>query len=110
MSELNNLTQQLLFLKDKLSKLENENTQEEKKKDEVNDNITDSSETQIVNDLAPNVVVADEISSSEDDLPKKRKLMHNFIEEIDIQHKKITTLELDNQKNGGSKQTEKKKF
>ncbi|GAB1223483.1 hypothetical protein ENUP19_0149G0015 [Entamoeba nuttalli] len=75
MFEVNNLTQQLLFLKDKLSKLENENTQEEKKKDEINYNITDSSETQIVNDLAPNVVVADEISSSEDDLPKKRKLM-----------------------------------
>ncbi|GAB1226458.1 hypothetical protein ENUP19_0294G0013 [Entamoeba nuttalli] len=70
-SEVNNLTQQLLFLKDKLSKLENKNTQEEKKKDEVTYNITDSSETQIVNDLAPNVVVADEISSSEDDLPKK---------------------------------------
>ncbi|GAB1223575.1 hypothetical protein ENUP19_0154G0006 [Entamoeba nuttalli] len=53
MSEVNNLTQQLLFLKDKLSKLENENTKEEKKKDEVTYNITDSSETQIVNDLAP---------------------------------------------------------
>ncbi|GAB1225675.1 hypothetical protein ENUP19_0259G0005 [Entamoeba nuttalli] len=72
-SEVTNLTQQLLFLKDKLSKLENENTQEEKKKDEVTYNITDSSETQIVNDLAPNVVVADEISSCEDDLPKKKK-------------------------------------
>ncbi|GAB1224052.1 hypothetical protein ENUP19_0172G0002 [Entamoeba nuttalli] len=71
-SEVNNLTQQLLFLKDKLSKLENENTQEEKKKDEVTYNITDSSETQIVNDLSTNVVVADEISSSEDDLPKKK--------------------------------------
>ena len=71
-SEVNNLTQQLLFLKDKLSKLENENTQEEKKKDEVTYNITDSSETQIVNDLTPNVVVADEISSSEDYLPKKK--------------------------------------
>ncbi|GAB1221375.1 hypothetical protein ENUP19_0143G0015 [Entamoeba nuttalli] len=109
-SEVNNLTQQLLFLKDKLSKLENENTKEEKKKDEVTYNITDSSETQIVNDLAPNVVVADEISSSEDDLPKKRKLTQKSIEEMDIQHKKITTLELDNQKNGGSKQIEKKKF
>ena len=72
MSEVNYLTQQLLFLKDKLSKLENKNTQEEKKKDEVTYNITDSSETQIVNDL-PNVVVADEISSSEDDLPKKKE-------------------------------------
>ncbi|GAB1223569.1 hypothetical protein ENUP19_0153G0010 [Entamoeba nuttalli] len=71
MFEVNNLTQQLLFMKDKLSKLENENTKEEKKKDEVTYNITDSSESQIVNDLAPNVVVADEISSSEDDLPKK---------------------------------------
>ena len=50
-SEVNNLTQQLLFLKDKLSKLENKNTQEEKKKDEVTYNITDSSETQIVNEL-----------------------------------------------------------
>ncbi|BFU24709.1 hypothetical protein, conserved [Entamoeba histolytica] len=70
--DVNNLTQQLLFLKDKLSKLENKNTQEEKKKDEVTYNITDSSETQIVNDLSPNVVVADEISSSEDDLPKKK--------------------------------------
>ncbi|BFU22400.1 hypothetical protein, conserved [Entamoeba histolytica] len=58
--------------KDKLSKLQNENTQEEKKKEEINYNITDSSETQIVNDLSPNVVVADEISSSEDDLPKKK--------------------------------------
>ncbi|BFU24576.1 hypothetical protein, conserved [Entamoeba histolytica] len=101
---------QLLFLKDKLSKLENENTQEEKKKDEVNYNITDSSETQIVNDLTPNVVVDDEISSSEDDLPKKkRKLTQNFIEEMDIQDKNITTLELDNQ-NNLSKQREKKKF
>ncbi|BFU18914.1 hypothetical protein, conserved [Entamoeba histolytica] len=63
---------QLLFLKDKLSKLENENTQEEKKKDEVTYNITDSSETQILNDISPNVVVADEISSSEDDIPKKK--------------------------------------
>ncbi|BFU26787.1 hypothetical protein, conserved [Entamoeba histolytica] len=108
-SEVNNLTQQLLFLKDKLSKLENKNTQEEKKKDEVTYNITDSSETQIVNDL-PNVVVADEISSSEDDLPKKRKLTQKSIEEMDIQHKNITTLELDKQKNGGSKQIEKKKF
>ena len=72
MSEVNNLTQQLLFMKDKLSKLENKNTQEEKKKDEVNYNTTDSSETQIVNDLSPNVVVADEISSSEDYLPKKK--------------------------------------
>ncbi|BFU18747.1 hypothetical protein, conserved [Entamoeba histolytica] len=72
MSEVNNLTQQLLFLKDKLSKLENENTQEEKKKDEVNYNITDSFESRIVNDLSPNVVVDDEISSSEDDLPKKK--------------------------------------
>ncbi|BFU21042.1 hypothetical protein, conserved [Entamoeba histolytica] len=71
MFEVNNLTQQLLFMNDKLSKLENENTQEEKKKDEVNYNITDSSETQIVNDLSPNVVVVDEISSCEDDLPKK---------------------------------------
>ncbi|GAB1221729.1 hypothetical protein ENUP19_0083G0108 [Entamoeba nuttalli] len=110
MSEVTNLTQQLLFLKDKLSKLENKNTKEEKKKDEITYNITDSSETQIVNDLAPNVVVADEISSSEDDLPKKRKLTQKSIEEMDIQHKKITTLELDNQKNGGSKQIEKKKF
>ncbi|GAB1221422.1 hypothetical protein ENUP19_0080G0064 [Entamoeba nuttalli] len=73
-SEVNNLTQQLLFLKDKLFKLENKNTQEEKKKDEVTYNITDSSETQIVNDLTPNVLVADEISSSEDDLPKKKKV------------------------------------
>ncbi|GAB1219420.1 hypothetical protein ENUP19_0032G0003 [Entamoeba nuttalli] len=97
-SEVNNLTQQLLFLKDKLSKSENKNTQEEKKKDEVTYNITDSSETQIVNDLTPNVVVADEISSSEDDLPKKRKLTQKSIEEMDIQHKNITTLELDNQK------------
>ncbi|GAB1226942.1 hypothetical protein ENUP19_0311G0023 [Entamoeba nuttalli] len=37
MFEVNNLTQQLLFLKDKLSKLENENTKEEKKKDEQTD-------------------------------------------------------------------------
>ncbi|GAB1224814.1 hypothetical protein ENUP19_0219G0035 [Entamoeba nuttalli] len=73
-SEVNNLTHQLLFLKDKLSKLENKNTQEEKKKDEVTYNITDSSETQIVNDLSTNVIVADEISSSEDDLPKKKKV------------------------------------
>ncbi|GAB1223935.1 hypothetical protein ENUP19_0166G0027 [Entamoeba nuttalli] len=36
-SEVNNLTQQLLFLKDKLSKLENKNTKEEKKKDEQTD-------------------------------------------------------------------------
>ncbi|GAB1224471.1 hypothetical protein ENUP19_0203G0025 [Entamoeba nuttalli] len=57
-------------MKDKISKLENKNTQE-KKKDEVTYNITDSSETQIVNDISTNVVVADEISSSEDDLPKK---------------------------------------
>ncbi|GAB1225762.1 hypothetical protein ENUP19_0261G0006 [Entamoeba nuttalli] len=71
MSEVNNLTQQLLFLKDKLSKLENENTQEEKKKEEINDNITDSSETQIVHELSTNVVVTDEISTSEDVLPKK---------------------------------------
>ena len=106
MSEVNNLTQQLLFLKDKLSKLENENTKEEKKKDEINYNITDSSETQIVNDLTPNVVVVDEISSSEDDLPKKRKLTQKSIEEMDIQHKKITTLELDNQK--WRKQTDRK--
>ncbi|GAB1225036.1 hypothetical protein ENUP19_0240G0038 [Entamoeba nuttalli] len=72
MSEVNNLTQQLLFLKDKLSKLENKNTQEEKKKDDINYNITDSSETQIVNDLSTNVVVVDEISSSENVLPKKK--------------------------------------
>ncbi|GAB1225056.1 hypothetical protein ENUP19_0240G0069 [Entamoeba nuttalli] len=72
MSEVNNLTQQLLFLKDKLSKLENKNTQEEKKKDDINYNITDSSETQTVNDLSPNVVVVDEISSSENVLPKKK--------------------------------------
>ncbi|GAB1227969.1 hypothetical protein ENUP19_0366G0007 [Entamoeba nuttalli] len=71
MFELNNLTQQLLFLKDKLSKLENENTKEEKKKDEVTYNITDSSETQIVNNIFINMVVADKISSCEDDLQKK---------------------------------------
>ncbi|GAB1224722.1 hypothetical protein ENUP19_0216G0044 [Entamoeba nuttalli] len=65
-------------MKDKISKLENENTQEEKKKDEVTYNITDSSESQIVNDLSTNVVVADEISSSEDDLPKKRKIIQEF--------------------------------
>ncbi|GAB1226677.1 hypothetical protein ENUP19_0301G0011 [Entamoeba nuttalli] len=70
-SEVNNLTHQILLLKDKLSKLENKNTKEEKKKDEVTYNITESPETQIVNDLAPNVVVVDEISTSEDDLPKK---------------------------------------
>ncbi|GAB1221256.1 hypothetical protein ENUP19_0076G0001 [Entamoeba nuttalli] len=109
MFEVNNLTQQLLFLKDKLSKLENKNTQEEKKKDEVTYNITDSSESQIVNDLSTNVVVVDEISSIEDDL-QKRKLTQKSIEEMDIQHKKIKTLELDKQKIGGSKQTEKKKF
>ncbi|GAB1227346.1 hypothetical protein ENUP19_0335G0001 [Entamoeba nuttalli] len=97
MSEVNNLTQQLLFLKDKLSKLENKNTQEEKKKDEINDNITDSSESQIVNDHSP----------IEDDLPIKRKLTQNSIEEIDIQHKKITTLELDNQKKKRGKQTDR---
>ncbi|GAB1227585.1 hypothetical protein ENUP19_0346G0003 [Entamoeba nuttalli] len=73
-SKVTNLTQQLLFLKDKLSKLENENTQEEKKKDDVTYNITDSPESQFVNDLSTNVVVADEISSSEDNLPKKKKV------------------------------------
>ncbi|GAB1221981.1 hypothetical protein ENUP19_0088G0004 [Entamoeba nuttalli] len=71
-SEVNNLTQQLLFLKDKISKLENKNTQEEKKKDEVTYNITDSSETQIVNELSLIMVIIDEISSSEYDLPKKK--------------------------------------
>ncbi|GAB1219094.1 hypothetical protein ENUP19_0013G0018 [Entamoeba nuttalli] len=70
--EVTNLTQQLLFLKDKISKLENKNTQEEKKKDEVTYNITDSSETQIVNELSLIMVIIDEISSSEDDLPKKK--------------------------------------
>ncbi|BFU23963.1 hypothetical protein, conserved [Entamoeba histolytica] len=72
MSEVNNLTQQLLFLKDKLSKLENKDAHEEKNKYEINYNITESSESQIVNDLSPNMVVADEISSCEDDLPKKK--------------------------------------
>ncbi|GAB1220825.1 hypothetical protein ENUP19_0059G0037 [Entamoeba nuttalli] len=72
MFEVNKITQKLLFLKDKLSKLENKNTQEEKKKDEINYNITDLSETQFVNDISPNVVVADEISLSEDDLQKKK--------------------------------------
>ena len=71
MSEVNNLSQQVYFMKDKLFKLQNKITQEEKKKDEINHTISDSSETQIVNDLNPNVVVADEISLSEDDLQKK---------------------------------------
>ncbi|BFU25889.1 hypothetical protein, conserved [Entamoeba histolytica] len=67
------LTKDIMALK---KKHENEikKPREEKKKDEVNYNITDSSESQIVNDLSPNVVVADEISSSEDDLPKKKKV------------------------------------
>ncbi|GAB1221458.1 hypothetical protein ENUP19_0343G0010 [Entamoeba nuttalli] len=72
MSELNNLTHQLLLLKNKLSKLENKNTQEEKKKEEINYNIIDSFESQIVNEIAYNVVVVDEISSSEDDFSKKK--------------------------------------
>ncbi|GAB1227228.1 hypothetical protein ENUP19_0328G0015 [Entamoeba nuttalli] len=71
-SEVNNLTQQLLFLKNKLSKLENKNTQEEKKKDVVTYNITDSSETQIVNNIFIIMAIIDEISSSEDDLQKKK--------------------------------------
>ena len=81
-SEVSNLSQQVYFMKDKLFKLQNKITQEEKKKDEINHIISDSSETQIMNDLTPNVVVTDEISSNEDDLPKKRKLTQNSIEEM----------------------------
>ena len=82
MSEVNNLSQQVYFMKDKLFKLQNKITQEEKKKEQINHIISDSSETQIMNDLNPNVVVTDEISSNEDDLQKKRKLTQNSIEEI----------------------------
>ena len=73
MSEVSNLSQQVYFMKDKLFKLQNKITQEEKKEDEINHTISDSSETQIMNDLNPNVVLIDEISSNKDDLPKKKK-------------------------------------
>ncbi|GAB1224323.1 hypothetical protein ENUP19_0189G0006 [Entamoeba nuttalli] len=76
MFEVNNLTQQLLFLKDKSSKFENKNTHRKKRRrDDVTYNITDSSESQIVNELSPNVVVADEISSSEDQTDRKEEIL-----------------------------------
>ncbi|GAB1224111.1 hypothetical protein ENUP19_0173G0016 [Entamoeba nuttalli] len=111
MFEVNNLTQQLLFLKDKSSKFENKNTHRKKRRrDDVTYNITDSSESQIVNELSPNVVVVDEISSSEDVLQIKRNLTQNFIEEIDIQHKNISTFELDNQKTGEANRQKRRNF
>ncbi|GAB1218659.1 hypothetical protein ENUP19_0002G0011 [Entamoeba nuttalli] len=86
------------------------NNYKEKKKGDVNYNITNSSETKFVNDISTNVVVDDEISSSEDDLQIKRKLIQKSIEEMNIQHKNITTFELENQKNWRSKQINKEEI